>query len=75
MMADAPHFCFEQVLLMGKVQQHLIRLAELSRATADAKSDRNDNLARELDHEVENELGAEERALGALRHHREEHGC
>jgi hypothetical protein len=61
--------------LTEKVQQHLIRIAELSRAAADAVASRNENLLRELDSLVEHELGAKERALGALRQHREEHGC
>ena len=74
-MRDAPHFCPEQQRLMEKVQQHLIRMAELSRAAADATANRNENLVRELDKQVENELGAEERALGALQQHRGEHGC
>jgi hypothetical protein len=61
--------------LMDRVQTHLHRIADLSRATAEAVRNRNENLTRELDKQVENELGAKERALGALRQHRHEHGC
>ena len=67
--------CLEQQRLMEIVQDHLIRIADLSRATADAVGNRNENLTLELDSEVEKEIGAKERALGALRQHREEHGC
>ena len=38
-------------------------------------ANRNENLVSELDKLVENALGAKERALGALRQHRKEHGC
>jgi hypothetical protein len=61
--------------LMDRVQQHLHRIAELSRDTAEAVRNRNENLTRELDKLVENEIGAKERALGAMRQHRDEHGC
>jgi hypothetical protein len=75
MTPDAPSFCPEQVRLMVKVQQHLMRIAELSHAAADAAANRNENLVREIDKQIENELGANERALGALHQHRKEHGC
>jgi hypothetical protein len=67
--------CLKQQELIGRVQQHLCLIAELTRATADAVGSRNENLTRELDRQVEAEIGAKERALGALRQHREEHGC
>lgn len=67
--------CPQQQKLIEEVQDHLIRIAELSRATADAVANRNENLTRELDKQVEAEVGKKERALGRLRQHREEHGC
>jgi hypothetical protein len=67
--------CAEQQQLMNEVQRHLIRIAELSRATAEAVATRNENLTRDLDRQVESELGEKERALGALRQHRRDHGC
>jgi hypothetical protein len=73
-MPDAPP-CQRQQELMEKVQYHLIRIADLSRATAEAVANQNENLVRELDKQVESELGSKERALGALREHRREHGC
>jgi hypothetical protein len=75
MMTPAPRFCPEGQRLMERVQRHLISIAELSHAAAEAVAARNDNLVREIDDQVEHELGAKERALGALRQHREEHGC
>lgn len=76
-MPDDPHSgpCVEQQRLIEVVQQHLIRIAELSRATADAMASRNDDLIAELDRQVEREIGEKERALGALRQHRKDHGC
>jgi hypothetical protein len=67
--------CRKQQSLIDCVQQHLLRIADLSRDTAEAVANRNENLTRELDSQVEKELGEKERALGALRQHREEHGC
>ncbi len=60
---------------MDKVQEHLMKIAELSKATALAVQNRNENLTRELDRQTEQELGAKERALGASRQHRADHGC
>jgi hypothetical protein len=56
----------EQQGLIERVQKHLLRIAELSRATADAVANRNENLTRQLDIQVEKEIGEKERALGAL---------
>jgi hypothetical protein len=67
--------CAEQQRLISEVQRHLHRISELSRATADAVESRNENLTRELDRAVEEEIGNKERALGALRQHRKDHGC
>ena len=70
-----PPPCKEQQELIETVQQHLLRIAELSRATADAVAHRNENMTRELDQETEQEIGKKERSLGALRQHRQDHGC
>ena len=67
--------CERQRELTIHVHHHLIRISELSRAAADAVVNRYENLARELDVQLEDELGAKERALGALQEHRKEHGC
>jgi hypothetical protein len=71
--AETP--CLEQQRLMAAVQAHLLTIAELSRRTADAVAHRNENLTRELDLQVEKAIGEKERALGALRQHRQDHGC
>jgi hypothetical protein len=42
---------------MENVSRHLLRIAELSRVTADAVADRNDHLVVELDKQFEEELG------------------
>lgn len=68
-------YCQRRERLSNDVQHHLIRISELSRATAEAVKNRNENLTRKLDEEVEREIGAKERALGALREHCAEHGC
>jgi hypothetical protein len=70
-----PAACRQQQELIDKVQEHLIRIADLSRATAEAVAHRNEHMTRELDREVEEEIGKKERALGALRQHRADHGC
>lgn len=67
--------CERQRQLIMHVHGHLMRISELSRAAAEAVVNRHENLARELDQELEKELGAKERALGALYEHRNEHGC
>jgi hypothetical protein len=67
--------CPRQQELIEDVQNHLIRISELARATSEALAHGNTGLASELDKEVEVELGVKERAMGALHQHRKEHGC
>jgi len=67
--------CAEQQRLIEEVQRHLVLIVELSRAISEAVASRNENLTYELDRQVEAELGRNERALGALRQHRLDHGC
>ncbi len=74
-MSESSGPCHELQRLMDCVQEHLIRIAELSRATADAVAQQNEKLTRELDEQVEREIGQKERALAALRQHRTDHGC
>ncbi len=52
-----------------------MRIAQLAHATADAIAAGNQQLALELDKEAESEIGRKQRALGALRQHRSDHGC
>jgi hypothetical protein len=72
---DVEISCQRQRELIEQVHDHFIRISGLSRAAADALMNRHENVARELDKQLENELGAKERALGALNEHRLEHGC
>ena len=72
-MVEKPSPCLRQQELIEDVQRHLIRISELSRATADALAAGSEGLALEIDKEVE--LGMKERAMGALHQHRREHGC
>jgi hypothetical protein len=67
--------CLEQQKLIETVQSHLEQLSVLSRAAKYALGDRNEGLAAQIDQQIEEELGRKERAMGALRQHRTEHGC
>jgi hypothetical protein len=60
---------------MEDVQRHLIRISELTRAVAEALKNKNENVAAQIDKEVDLELGRKERAMGALHQHRKERGC
>ena len=74
-MSDQPAPCLKQLELIDKVQKHLMRISELTRATAEALANGNENFAAELDKQVDVEFGRKERAMGALQQHRKEHGC
>jgi hypothetical protein len=52
-----------------------MRLSELARREGDAIQSRDDADILAIDKEIETTLGDKERALGALRQHRAEHGC
>ena len=67
--------CLQQQKLMAEVQDHLIKISQLTRAVAEALANGNEDLAAELDKQVDLELGMKERAMGALHQHRKEHGC
>jgi hypothetical protein len=74
-MAETPSPCTVQQELIEDVQNHLIRISELTRAVAAALKSKNENLAAQLDKEVDLELGRKERGMGALHQHRKDHGC
>jgi hypothetical protein len=67
--------CQRQQELIAETQSHLLRLSELSRAQAEALIHGSENLVMEIDQQIETTLGEKERALGALKEHRREHGC
>jgi hypothetical protein len=74
-MPETPGPCLRQQEIIEEVQRHLIRISELTRAVAEALTNHAENLAAELDKQVDLELGLKERAMGALHEHRREHGC
>ena len=67
--------CAQQQKLIAEVQDHLIQISQLTRAIAEALANGNENVAAEMDKQVDLELGKKERAMGALHQHRKEHGC
>ena len=67
--------CPYQQKLIADVQEHLMQISKLSRAVAEALANRSENLAAELDKQLDLEYGEKERAMGALYQHRKEHGC
>ena len=74
-MASTAPPCRRQQELIAETQHHLIRLSELARMQSEALQTGSENVVLELDRQVENALGEKERALGALREHRSQHGC
>ena len=73
--SPAAPVCPERHKLATDVQECLMCIAQLAHATADAIATGNQQLALELDKEAETEIGRKQRALGALRQHRSDHGC
>jgi hypothetical protein len=73
--AKSMRACLKQQKLMSEVQEHLIRISQLTREIAEALSKGSESYAAELDREVDMELGKKERAMGALHQHRKDHGC
>ena len=74
MVDDTPD-CPKQRELIGRVQSHLERLTELMGFASVALEHGQQNTSMEIDRQIENELGAKERAMGALNEHRSQHGC
>ncbi len=73
-MSDQPRACLRQQELIAEVQRHLVRLAQLARAESELISGDSEAWL-EIDKEIELQIGEKERSMGALRQHREEHGC
>ena len=67
--------CARQQQLIAEVQRHLARLTELAHEEAEALQVSGSEKWLTIDREIEFELGEKERTLGALKGHREEHGC
>jgi hypothetical protein len=70
-----PKPCLRQQELMSEVQRHLHRIAELARAETNAIKNQESNLWKELDQQIELEIGEKERSIGSLNEHRSQHGC
>ena len=60
---------------MFEVQTHLMRIYELTRAIAEAVSNRTENFAAELNRQLDAEKGRKGLVMRALQRHRKEHGC
>jgi hypothetical protein len=67
--------CSRQRELIEEVQRHLERLVQLAHAELEALKQRQHNLWKEIDRQIETEIGEKERSIGALNEHRAEHGC
>lgn len=67
--------CETQQKLAAEVQRYLSVLVDLAQAEREALRSRDDGLIMTIDRQIENAVGEKERAMGALRHHRREHGC
>ncbi len=66
--------CPRRQELIEVVQRYLIRLAQLAHEEAEILA-QDDPRWKEVDQNIEKQMGEKERALGALREHRAEHGC
>lgn len=75
MLAMQVMVCNKQQELLGEVQRHLVHLSELAHAEAELVKSRRGDAGIVVDKEIEETMGRKERAIGALRQHREEHGC
>ena len=73
-MTDPALPCLRQQELIGEVQKYLIELSRLAREEAEVVKYK-DGRWLEIDKKIEQTLGDKERAIGALREHRETHGC
>jgi hypothetical protein len=67
--------CALEMCLTFEVQQRLTTISDLSKEICVALSLRHHEKSAQLDAQLETELGSKERAMGALKQHRTEHGC
>jgi hypothetical protein len=74
-MSDLSEVCLRQKELIENVQGHLQNISRLTHGIVEAIGTGSENLAAELDKQVDLEWGMKERAMGALHEHRREHGC
>jgi len=71
----SPQACQRQQELLAEVQRILLKLSELARAESKAMESRSENAWLEIDKQIELTIGEKERSMGALKQHRDEHGC
>jgi hypothetical protein len=67
--------CVVREQLENFVQGHLQQLAALAIEEVALVKTGDTKLILHIEKRIENEIGAKERALGALNEHRNEHGC
>ena len=67
--------CIKQQDLIADVERILDKIAKLARMEADSLRTQTENTWYEIDKQIELAIGEKERAIGALREHRKEHGC
>jgi hypothetical protein len=67
--------CGVRLQLEEGVRELLRKLAVLASEEADIVPSGDDPRMDAVDREIENILGEKERAVGALKYHRAEHGC
>ena len=67
--------CPVEQRLADDVSGALARIVELSKAQYEAFHRNDEGELMRLDKELELAFGEKERSIGALRQHREEHGC
>jgi hypothetical protein len=65
--------CTECERLRGEVQDELARVTLLTTAQLNVFGSKDDGTFMRLEKELENAMGAKERAIGALRQHQREH--
>jgi hypothetical protein len=74
-MTDVLPPCARQQDLIKVVQGYLLELSSLAREEAEILKSKDETRWLEVDKRIEQTLGDKERAMGALRQHRIEHGC
>lgn len=67
--------CAEHDQLAARAHACLEKLHQLTREQLESLEAGEDQRFMRIDREVETTLGEKERAIGALRHHDEAHGC
>ena len=67
--------CAEEQKLVADVQILLAQIIDINKATIEAVSNHDHARIHQLDKDLEQAVGAKERAMGAWQQHRREHGC